>query len=62
MADNINLLFRRGAMADLKNAAIVPGAISITTDEPGLYLDLAGTEAGADGVAKRIRLGDIITV
>ena len=62
MADNINLLFRRGAMADLQNAAIVPGAISITTDEPGLYLDLDGTEAGAGGVNKRIRLGDIITV
>lgn len=62
MADNINLLFRRGAMADLKDAAIVPGAISITTDEPGLYLDLAETDAGADGVAKRVRLGDFITV
>lgn len=49
-------------MADLQNAAIVPGAISITTDEPGLYLDLDGTEAGAGGVNKRIRLGDIITV
>ena len=63
MADNnINLLFRRGALADLSSADIIPGSISITTDEPGIYLDLANTDAGSNGEFKRVRVGDFITV
>lgn len=62
------LLLRKGLHADLVNAEkcpIIPGAISITTDEPGLYIDLA--EYNADGSIKegtkdRVRIGDVIVV
>jgi hypothetical protein len=59
MAD---LLFRKGSVANIATAALVPGAISITTDEPGIYLDLAATDAGAKGTAQRVRVGDFIPV
>jgi hypothetical protein len=58
------LLLRKGLYKDLSTTAIVPGAISITTDEPGIYLDLA--EYNQDGSVKsgttqRIRIGDFIS-
>lgn len=56
------LLFRRGSIQNLDNAPITPGAISITTDEPGIYLDLDSNEPGAGGVKKRVRVGDFIPV
>lgn len=56
------LLFRRGSIQNLDNAPITPGAISITTDEPGIYLDLDSNEPGANGVKKRVRVGDFIPV
>lgn len=59
MAD---LLFRKGSVANIATAALVPGAISITTDEPGIYLDLAATDPGAKGTAQRVRVGDFIPV
>lgn len=48
------LLLRKGSLAGLASQAIIPGAISITTDVPGIYLDV-----DAD---TRIRIGDFITV
>lgn len=59
MAD---LLFRKGSVANIATAQLIPGAISITTDEPGIYLDLAATDAGAKGTAQRVRVGDFIPV
>ena len=57
------LLLRKGLHADLVNAAkcpITPGAISITTDEPGIYIDLA---ADANHINNyRVRIGDVIVV
>lgn len=53
MADN--LLFRKGSLAGLKTAEIIPGAISFTTDEPAIYLDV--TENGQN---IRKRVGDLI--
>jgi hypothetical protein len=57
------LLLRKGLHADLVNAAkcpITPGAISITTDEPGIYIDLA---ADANHISDyRVRIGDVIVV
>jgi hypothetical protein len=58
------LLLRKGLYADLASTAIVPGAISITTDEPGIYLDVAEyNEDGTvkTGTAERVRIGDFIT-
>lgn len=51
MADT--LLFRKGPLSGLTNLPIKNGAISITTDEPGIYIDHNG---------KRSRVGDFIVV
>lgn len=51
MADT--LLFRKGPLSGLANLPIKNGAISITTDEPGIYIDHDG---------KRSRVGDFIVV
>lgn len=51
MADT--LLFRKGPLSGLANLPIKNGAISITTDEPGIYIDHNGT---------RSRVGDFIVV
>lgn len=51
MADT--LLFRKGPLSGLTNLPIKNGAISITTDEPGIYIDHDG---------KRSRVGDFIVV
>ena len=51
MADT--LLFRKGPLSGLANLPIKDGAISITTDEPGIYIDHNG---------KRSRVGDFIVV
>lgn len=51
MADT--LMFRKGPLSGLTNLPIKNGAISITTDEPGIYIDHNG---------KRSRVGDFITV
>ena len=57
----MELLFRRGKLASLlADSTIKPGTISITTDEPGLYLDLDVNEAGDGQPAKRVRIGDFI--
>ena len=53
-----NLFLRRGSLANLAKAPKVDGAISFTTDEPAIYLDVAG----ADGVVTRKRVGDLIQV
>lgn len=53
-----NLFLRRGPLANLATAPKVDGAISFTTDEPAIYLDVAG----ADGVVTRKRVGDLIQV
>ena len=47
------LMFRKGLLKNLANAPKVAGTISITTDEPGIYLDLSATE--------RVRIGDFIS-
>ena len=52
-----SLLFRKGLLNDLETkAAKVAGAISITTDEPAIYIDV---QEGGSVVRKRI--GDFIT-
>lgn len=51
MADT--LLFRKGSLAGLDTLAMVNGAISITTDEPGIYIDHNN---------QRLRIGDFIPV
>ena len=51
------LLFRKGLLADLKDATIVPGSINFTIDEPGVYLDVDD-----NGTPVRRRIGDIIIV
>lgn len=51
MADT--LLFRKGPLSGLASLDIINGAISITTDEPGIYIDHDN---------KRSRIGDFITV
>lgn len=62
---NDSLLFRKGSVSGIKTATYVPGAISITTDEPGIYIDLCegdvGYVAGA-GTGNRVRVGDFIPV
>lgn len=62
MADEkLSLLFRRGTIDQiLTGDNIVPGAVSFCTDEPGIYLDLTADEGG--GAAKRVRVGDFISV
>lgn len=62
MADEkLSLLFRRGTIDQiLAGDKIVPGAVSFCTDEPGIYLDLTAAEGG--GTAKRVRVGDFISV
>ena len=52
MADK--LLLRKGTLAKLSELPIVAGAISITTDVPGIYLDV--------DASTRKRLGDFIPV
>ena len=52
-----NLFLRRGPLARLSTAPLVDGAISFTTDEPGIYLDVL---EGSKVVRKRI--GDLIQV
>ena len=56
------LLLRKGLYADLDNSTkcpIVPGAISITTDEPGIYIDLAADATHSANY--RVRIGDFIS-
>ena len=53
MADS--LLFRKGTLAGLAGATKVAGAVSFTTDEPAIYLDI---QEGDEVVRKRI--GDLI--
>lgn len=50
---NDTLFFRKGTLDQLKNSPIINGAINVTTDEPGIYVDF-------DGVRKRV--GDVIQV
>lgn len=50
------LQFKRGQLAGLKDAAITPGTIYITTDERAMYVDYTA----ADNSAKRMRLGDYV--
>lgn len=50
-----SLLFRKGSLAGLEQATKVAGAISFTTDEPAIYLDV---QEGESIVRKRI--GDLI--
>lgn len=54
------LMFRKGTQQALKNLAITPGAISITIDEPGMYIDLPAGHGHAANY--RVRIGDVITV
>ena len=48
------LFFRQGTLSQLNRAAVTPGAIDFTTDEPALYLNL-----NENGVAVRKRIGDV---
>lgn len=48
MAENAKVVFKRGAIANLP-AEIADGAVYVTTDECGMYVDAEG---------KRIRIGD----
>ena len=50
-----SLLFRKGSLAGLENASLVAGAVSFTTDEPAIYLDV---QQGNSVVRKRV--GDLI--
>lgn len=50
-----SLLFRKGSLAGLENASLVAGAVSFTTDEPAIYLDV---QEGNSVVRKRV--GDLI--
>jgi hypothetical protein len=59
MADT--LLLRKGSYAHLMDnikCPIMPGAISITTDEPGIYIDLAADATHSSDY--RLRIGDFI--
>lgn len=62
---NESLIFRKGLQANLADPTkcpIRPGAISITIDEPGMYIDLpANTNLGHNN-PYRVRIGDVITV
>ena len=58
------LLLRKGLYANLKDTAIIPGAISITTDEPGIYIDVADYDEHGNIIAStkdRLRIGDFIS-
>lgn len=57
-----NLIFRKGLQASLATLPIKPGAISITIDEPGMYVDLPANTALGHSDAYRVRIGDVITV
>ena len=50
-----SLLFRKGSLKGLENASLIPGAVSFTTDEPAIYLDV---QQGDSTVRKRV--GDLI--
>lgn len=50
-----SLLFRKGSLAGLESASLVAGAVSFTTDEPAIYLDV---QQGNSVVRKRV--GDLI--
>ena len=50
-----SLLFRKGSLAGLESANLVAGAISFTTDEPAIYLDVQ-----ENGEVVRKRIGDLI--
>ena len=47
---NETLVLRKGLLANLANAPVVEGALSFTTDEPAIYIDVDG---------KHLRIGDI---
>lgn len=51
---NEKLLLRKGSLQNLHSVPKIPGAISITTDVPGIYYDVNTTT--------RIRLGDFVSV
>ncbi len=62
---NENLIFRKGLQANLADTTkcpIRPGAISITIDEPGMYIDLPANAALGHADDYRIRIGDVISV
>lgn len=59
---NESLIFRKGLQAKLATLPIKPGAISITIDEPGMYIDLPANEALGHSNDYRVRIGDVITV
>ena len=59
---NESLMFRKGLQASLATLPIKPGAISITIDEPGMYVDLPANAALGHSDAYRVRIGDVITV
>ena len=47
---NETLLLRKGLLENLSSAPIIEGALSFTTDEPAIYIDVDG---------KHLRIGDI---
>ena len=53
-----NLFLRRGPLSNLTSAPKIDGAISFTTDEPAIYLDVADEQ----GTVIRKRIGDVIQV
>ena len=59
---NENLLFRKGLQSRIKDLPITPGAISITIDEPGMYIDLPANASLGHATDYRVRIGDVITV
>lgn len=62
---NESLIFRKGLQANLADPAkcpIKPGAISITIDEPGMYVDLPANASLGHNNPYRVRIGDVITV
>lgn len=62
---NESLIFRKGLQANLADPTkcpIRPGAISITIDEPGMYVDLPANTSLGHNNPYRVRIGDVITV
>ena len=62
---NESLIFRKGLQANLADTTkcpIRPGAISITIDEPGMYIDLPANADLGHSSDYRVRIGDVITV
>lgn len=62
---NESLIFRKGLQANLADTTkcpIRPGAISITIDEPGMYIDLPANASLGHSDPYRVRIGDVITV